>query len=245
MNQLKLLGLKIDSIGTDEVYNYILKLSSAKEKSAYVALLDVYLLMKAQFNRTLFKYIYNADLILPVSGGIKFGLKFLNKKVEKIYNYFNFTINLLLNFTEKKKFVYILGGRRNLIEKVDKNIRDSFPGIRLVGRYHAEYKKSFEEDLLTAIRKATPALTLVGMNRPYQEKWLARNIKKFNSGVVIGVADFVNIVGGKGKSPKDKMIESGFYYIFKFIKNPFKIFRLFYYFLYIILLLLSKISQRN
>ena len=245
MQQFKLLGLKIDSISQEEVYNYILKLSQAKDKPAYVVLLDVYLLMKAQFNKPLFKFIYNADLVLPISGGIKFGLGFLNRKIEKLYNYFNFTINLLLNFTDKKKFVYILGGRKNLIDKVDKNIRDSFPGIRLVGRYHAEYKKNFEDDLLTAIRKATPALTLIGMNRPYQEKWLAKNIKKFNSGVVIGVGDFVNIVGGKGKSPNDKLVESGLYNVFNFIRNPFKIFRLLYYFLFIILLLLSKISKKH
>ena len=150
-----------------------------------------------------------------------------------------------MNFTEKKKFVYILGGRKKLIEKVDKNIRDSFPGIRLVGRYHAEYKKSFEEDLLTAIHKATPALTLIGMKRPYQEKWLTKNIKKFNSGVIIGVGNFVNIVGGKGKTPNDKLIESGFYNIFNIFKNPFRIFRLFYYFLFVVLLLLSKISKKH
>ena len=72
MQQYKLLGLKIDSISQEEVYGHILKLSQNSEKAAYVVLLDVYLLMKAQFNKSLFKFIYNADFVLPISGGIKF-----------------------------------------------------------------------------------------------------------------------------------------------------------------------------
>ena len=238
-----LLGINVDSISPDEVYNRILKLSEL-DRSSHVVLLDTYLLMKAKFSRELANYINSADLVLPISPGIKNGLGFLNKKLEKVYNYFNFIITLLLNFTDKKKFVYLLGGDKKTIEKADKNIKDSFPGIRLVGRFHVKYRKEFERDLITAIKKATPALILVGTRSPHQEKWIYRRKRSFKSGVFIGVGNFINIVGGKGASPSDKAILSSAHSLGNLIKNPFRIYRIFYYILYVILLIVSKIFGR-
>lgn len=243
MKRHKLLTINVDSIGPEEIYDKILSLMSL-DRPSHIVLLDTYLLMKAQFSRELFIVINTADLVIPISRGIKRGLKFLRKDVEKVYNYYNFLITLLLKFTEESKFVYILGGQKENIEKAERNLRDSFPGIRLVGRFHTQYKKNFEKDLIMAIKKASPALVLVGKKSPKQEKWIYRNKKAFNSGVFIGVGDFINIVGGKGRSPSSRSTQAGTFAGKKIFKNPLRIYRLFYYILYGFLLLLSKIFNK-
>ncbi len=244
MNRYKLLGINIDSISPDEVYEYIYQLTKL-DKVSHIVFLDTYLLIKAQFNIELCNYINSAALVIPISPGIKLGLKFINRKVEKIYNYFNFTINLLMNFTEKKEFIYILGGDQRIIDKADKNIRDSFPGIRLVGRFHMNYKTEFEKDLITAIKKATPSLILVGKKSPKQEKWIYKKKNNFKKGIFLGVRDFIEIVGGKKKSPSDEIINSGFRKMISIIINPFRLLRIIYYIIYVFLLILSKISKRQ
>jgi|GEM_PF-1300564 len=243
MKRYYLLGIPVDSIGTEEVYDKILQLSE-QNKPSRVVLLDTYLLMKAQFSKELFGIIKSADLVLPISAGVRFGLKFLNKSLDKVYNYYNFLITLLLHFTEKNKFIYVLGGKNKLLQKINNNLRDSFPGIRIVGNYHCNYKKNFEHNLMTSLKKSSASLVLVGNSSPKQEKWIFRRISQFNQGVFIGVGDFVNIVGGKGASPSDKSIQSGFHGVKKLLKNPLKIYRLFYYSLYFPLLLLSKLSSK-
>ena len=244
MQKFKLLGVNVHSISSEEVYDYILK-SSQLDKTSHIVFLDTYLLMKAQFNKKLYNFINSASLVIPISPGIKIGLKFLNRKLEKVYNYFSFVINLLINFTDKKEFIYILGGDKNTIEKAEKNIRDSFPGIRLVGRFQIDYKKDFEKHLITAIQKASPALILVGKKSPNQEKWIYKKEHYFKKGVFLGVKDFFEIVGGKKKSPTDEVVQSGFYRFINFLKNPFRLFRIFYYILYIFLLILSKVSRSH
>lgn len=244
MNRYKLLGINVDSISPEEVYENIYQLTKL-DKVTHIVFLDTYLLMKAQFNIELCNYINSAALVIPISPGIRLGLKFTNRKIEKIYNYFNFIINLLINFTEKKEFIYLLGGDFNIIEKADKNIRDSFPGIRLVGRFHMNYKPEFEKDLITAIKKATPSLILVGKKSPSQEKWIYKKKNSFKKGIFLGVRDFIEIVGGKKKSPSEEIINSGFHKMVSVLTNPFKIFRIFYYIIYVFLLILSKISKKN
>jgi N-acetylglucosaminyldiphosphoundecaprenol N-acetyl-beta-D-mannosaminyltransferase len=239
MKRFRLLGINVDSIAEEEVYGKILSLSE-KDAPSQIILLDTYLLMKAKFNKELQNMINSADMVLPISPGIRFGLKFFKNKVEKIYNFFYFTIRLLTFLTEEKKNIYILGGKKNNINKAEKNIRDSFPGIRLLGKYSIDYKKDFEEKLISAIQKVSPSLVLVSMKRPKQEKWIYQKKNKFNRTVFIGVERFVNILGGKELSPNDKLLNSGAYSINKLIKRPFSIF---YYISYIILLCIYKIFR--
>jgi N-acetylglucosaminyldiphosphoundecaprenol N-acetyl-beta-D-mannosaminyltransferase len=239
MKRYKLLGLNVDSISEEEVYNKIISLSE-KESSSQIILMDTYLLMKAKFNKELFNIINSADLVLPISPGIKFGLGFFKHKIEKIYNFFYFTIRMLTFLTDEKKNIYILGGKKNNINKAEKNIRDSFPGIRLMGKYSIDYKKEFEEKLISAIQKVSPSLVLVSMKRPKQEKWIFQKKNKFKHAVFIGVERFVNILGGKELSPDDKLLNSKAYGINKLIKRPFS---LFYYIAYLILLCIYKIFR--
>ena len=244
MKRYRLLGVYVDSISPDELSTRIIKLSELN-KPSYIVFLDTYLLMKAQFSNKLLNIINSADIILPISPGIARGLKFFQKNVEKVYNYFNFIITLLLNFTEKKKFIYILGGENNNVENAKKKIEDSFPGIKFICKFHGQYRNKLENNLITAIRKASPSLVLVGNESPKQEKWIYKRIKEFNMGIFIGVGNFINIIGGKEGAPSDKSIHS-FSYAFKnFLKNPLRIGRGFYYFLYIFFLLLYKIFKNR
>lgn len=239
MKRYKLLGINIDQIEQEELYSYILKLSE-DEKPHHIVLLDTYLLVKALFNKQLHDYINSASLVLPISRGISFGVSFLKLGVKKIYNYYNFVIGLLLYFCDYERFIYILGGKKKNIEKLDKNIKDSFPGIRLVGRYHGQYKKSFEKDLLLAIKKTCPSLILVGLPPIKQEFWIAINRHKFNKGVFVGVGEFVNIVSERGNSESFKN-RAREYKISRKYKNPL---RFLYYVIYVLLLILSKITKR-
>lgn len=239
MTRYKLLGVNVDIIPEEDIYNKIIELSKM-EKPTYIILLDTFLLMKTRFSKELQNIINQADYVLPISPGIKFGLNFLKRKTDYIYNYFNFTIRLLTFLTEEKKNVYILGGNKNNSELIEKNIRDSFPGIRLMGKYWVDYKKDFESKLITAMQKVDPALVLVSMRRPKQEKWIYTRKKHFQSGVFLGVDNFINILVGKHESPKDNKLQSGSYSIHKIIRNPF---RIFYYIFYFMLLLVYKIFR--
>jgi N-acetylglucosaminyldiphosphoundecaprenol N-acetyl-beta-D-mannosaminyltransferase len=244
MPRYNLLNIPIDIYEQNELIEKIIKLSESNKPSRII-LIDTYMLLKAKFRKDIYNLIVTADLVLPISAGIKFGLNFLNKKIDKVYNFYNFLISLLLAFSEKNKFIYVLGGKKKYIGKVDKNLRDSFPGIRIVGTYHSQYKKSFEENLITAIRKASPSLILVGDKSPKQDKWIFKMKNRFDQGVFIGVGEFINIVGGKGNSPSDRSVQSGSHSIKKFARNPLKFYRAFIYLFFIPMLIAEKIFNNK
>ncbi len=240
MVRRSLLGINIDSISEDEVYDRIMKLTEV-EKTSKVILLDTHLLMRAVFNKELKAIINSADLVIPISKNIKKALRFLKTEIEKTYNFFSFTIRLINKSCDFHKFLYFLGGKKNQMKRIEKNIKDSFPGVRTVGVYHTRYKKDFEKKLITAMQKAGPHIVIVSMKRPRMEKWINSRIQNFKTGVFIGVEDFIEIVAGKKTPPSDESIERGWYSLSKILRNPFGFLRVFEYFLFYLLVLVEKI----
>ena len=235
--RFKLLGVNVDSLSEAEIHERTAKLSSEK-RTSQIVLLDTYLLMKAQFSKELKNIINSCDMVIPISGGIKFGLKFFKVKLDTVYNFFSFIIRLVTYLTDYNKNIYLLGGTERSIVRAEKNIKGSFPGIRLMGRFHVKYRKEFEGNLITAIQKTSPAMTIVSMTRPKQEKWIYRVRKEFKEGVFIGIENFVDIIGDI--DPSGKKTGTGSRRRSIIIKNPF---RIFYYILYFILLVIYKIFK--
>jgi len=238
----KLLGLNVDVIEEDEAYERILQLSEL-DTCAQVVFLDTYLLMKAKFNKELFNIINASSLVIPTSKGIRNGLSFISKKRSTIFEPHKFTIRLLSSLEEYHKIIYLLGGGKKMIQKAEKNIKDSFPGNKLMGSYHIHFKKDFEKKLLTNIQKISPSLLIVSMTRPKQEKWIAKYKNSLKRGVCIGVEDFVNYVGEKDLAPYDKLFHAIRINIKNFFRSPKKTLYYTVYFFYLLVYKLFKLEK--
>lgn len=212
MPRLKLLGINVDVMEEDEMMHEIYRLSK-QDYPARIILLDKRLLMSAKLHKELFNIINSADLVIPVSKSIKRGLTFLSKKFysvlpayrQPILTPFSFAIHLLSYFTEIEQSVYLLGGSKKLIKGAEKNVKDSYPGIKLMGVYHTKYKKDFESKLLTSIYKIAPNLLLISKKSPKAEYWLSKQKEKLPNGVSIIIEDFVYEIGEKVIKPTDRV----------------------------------------
>lgn len=240
MPRLKLLGVNVDIMEEDEMMQEIYRLSK-EDYPARIVLLDKHLLISAKLHKELFNIINNADLVIPVSKSIKRGLNFLSKKFysvlpayrQPILTPFSFAIHLLSYFTETEQSVYLLGGSKKLIKGAEKNVKDSYPGIKLMGVYHTKYKKDFEQKLLTSIYKIAPNLLLISKKSPKAEYWLSKQKSKLPNGVSVVIEDFIYEIGEKIIKPTDRVK----YAIGKKIKNffsfPSAMFRHFLFTLYL------------
>ena len=226
MPRLKLLGVNVDIMEEDEMMQEIFRLSK-QNYPARIVLLNKRLLMSAKFHKELFNIINSADLVIPVSKSIRSGLNFLSKKAysvlpayrQPILTPFSFAIHLLSYFTEIEQSVYLLGSSKKLIKGAEKNVKDSYPGIKLMGVYHTKYKKDFEQKLLTSIYKIAPNLLIISKKSPKAEYWLSRQKDKLPNGVSVIIEDFIYEIGEKVIKPTDRIR----YALHKKIKNFFSI----------------------
>jgi N-acetylglucosaminyldiphosphoundecaprenol N-acetyl-beta-D-mannosaminyltransferase len=221
------------------------------EKGAYetqekrdIVLLSLWDLLRARRNNEYREYLFNAALVIPISKSLVSGARFLTGK--KVYRYmpFKFFISLL-SILEKREYpVFLRGGKSQILRKAEKNIRATFPGLKVIGRCEGKIRKQEEPAVIEAIRKSSPSILLAGKGVRGKELWIARNSSRLNSGFRLWCSDLFEVFAEKKHRPKDAVFEKGLESIGYCLRSPLKFFRVFSFIYYNLLLLAYKISRK-
>ena len=242
--RLNFLNVPIDIVKPDQLNSLVFSLLAEKGK-CNIVLLSLWDLLRARRNSEYREYIKQATLVIPISKSIVTGIKFLLKKPAIRYMPFDFIIYLLTALEGYGFSSYLLGGKKHILAKIEKNIRVTFPRLQIVGRFNGYYKKHDEAAVIEAIRKASPSLLLVGKGVRGSEYWIARNSEKIGSGMRLWCSDIFDVFAERKKHPSKVVFDLGLEWIGYCLHNPLKFFRIFPFIYYNILLLVYRIFRKK
>jgi N-acetylglucosaminyldiphosphoundecaprenol N-acetyl-beta-D-mannosaminyltransferase len=234
LERLRLLKVPLDVVGAEQLEELVYRLLQFGERN--IVLLSLWDLLRARRNGEYRSYVEQATLVLPIAKSLVSGTRFLLQK--KVFRYmpFDFVIQLL-GILEKRGFsVYLLGGKMRVLKKAEKNIRQTFPRLRVVGRFVGNFKHQDGPAILKAIRKAAPSLLLVGRGVHGGERWIARNSTALGPGLRLWCSDLFDIFAERRKRPSRAVFDRGLEWAGFCFQQPWRFFRLFYYLYYKILL---------
>jgi len=214
-------------------------------ESHHIVLLSLWDLLRARKNIEYRSYVEKAALVIPISKSIVGGIRFLTGKTVPRVMPFEFFIKTLAALEERGKSVYLLGAQSKSLKIAERNMKHTFPKLRVVGRCTGDFKRAEETTILTAIRKAGPSLLLVAKGVPGDERWLARNKGNFGPGIQIWCSDLFDVFAKRKHRPGKKTFERGLEWVGYTLHNPLRIFRIFPYLYYKILLLFYKLFRRR
>lgn len=127
----------------------------------------------------------------------------------------------------------------------ERNVRSTFPGLQIVGRYVGYYPKAVENDIVQAIFKASPSLALVSDGIREKDCWSYTRRNRFSSSIFLYYRDGIGIFSERIKRVKEKTFERGLEIWSEILHNPLKLFLIFPYIYYIVCLLWYKLFKRN
>jgi len=242
--RISFLKMPIDIVKPDQLdrltYNML-----AEGIDQNVVLLSVWDLLRARRNSEYRDYITKAALVIPISKSIVRGIQFLQGKQAVRYMPFDFVIKLLTILEQYEYSSYLLGGRKRILQKTEKNLRETFPALRIVGRYPGGFRSQEEPVIIEAIRKASPSLLLVGKGVRGGEYWISRNSRKLGKGLRLWCSDLFDVFADRKRHPSQKVFELGLEWIGYTMQSPIKLFRIFPFIYYNILLLAYKIFKKQ
>lgn len=242
--RINLLKVPVDIIPPQQLGEFFIELLS-DEKEHNIVLLSLWDLLRARRNSDYRTYIQQASLVIPISKSIISGLKFLTG--EKAYRYmpFDFIISILANLEKREHSCYLLGGEKKVLSKTENNIRQTFPRLRIVGRYPGSFKKAEEATLIKAIKKASPSLLLVGKGIRGGENWISKNSENLGKGLRLWCSDIFDVFAEKKKHPSSGVFNSGLEWVGYYFHAPYKFLRIFPYLYYKIVLLIYKLFIKD
>ena len=242
VKRIKVIDVPVDAVDPDmagKVIEEFLDNSQANQ----IVFLSLQGLLRARRDAELMRCLREAALVLPTSLSVVQGAGFLGSGKLSLFNPFEFIIRILSVIEKCKGSVYLLGTRKSLIETAEVNIMGSFHGIRVVGRFYGFFPRPMEADIVTAIKKSSPSLLLVGTGVPGKERWLLRHKKEFNPGVSLWADNCFEVFAGTEKQVSRKLHSLGLGWLSGIGRKPWRVALIFPYFWYLLLLLVYRVFR--
>lgn len=243
INRINLIGVPVDVCEPENLENEILEIL-ARPGTKQIIFLSIWDLLKARHKGDFADCLKDADLILPVSKSILRGAKFLKKDVPVRYNPFTAVIQIMTIMESHFKSTYLLGSSKKTLKKAERNIHDTFPKLKIIGRYVGYYPKALENDIIQSIFKSEPSLVLLSEGIKEKNCWAYRRRNRFASSIFLYYKDAFGIFSERIKRVKEKTFDKGNEIFVEVLHNPFKIFLIFPFLWYILILCWYKISKK-
>lgn len=242
--RIELLGVPLDIVNPTDMEEILFSYHE-QAGTKQILFLSVWGVLKAKCNPTYLQCLKSAALVLPTSKSIINGATFLKLPTPVRYNPFSTIISLLTALETRYKSLYLFGGRKSSLMESERNIRATYKGLQIVGRYVGYYPKTVEKDIIAAIYKANPSLVLISDGVKEGERWAYDRRNQFGSSFFIYYKDALDIFSMHKKKVSKQVFNRGHEIWFEIAHNPFKIFLLFPFLWYIISLICYKLFKSS
>ena len=124
--------------------------------------------------------------------------------------------------TEKGYRHFFYGSKQETLERLEKKLTESYPGIQIAGMYSPPFRPLTEvEDavVIKMINDAKPDFVWIGLGAPKQEKWMADHQGKID-GLMIGVGAGFDYYAGNIKRAPEWMQRINMEWFYRLIQDP-------------------------
>lgn len=218
----KILDFEVFNKDKNSLMNYIEKLSKVNIISGNPEVLFNAL------NNSKLKQNFNDknSVIIPDGVGTVLASKLLNLPVKEKIAGIDVVKEVLIKANEEGRSIYLLGAKEEVLIKCVENIKNEFPSLRIGGFHNGFFDLNNCDDIIEDIKLSKPWAVFVAMGSPRQEIFIERIMPIVNTKIFMGVGGVFDIFAGELKRAPKWMISLGLEWLYRVIKEPFRIKRL-------------------
>lgn len=157
-------------------------------------------------------------LLMPLS------LLIFKKVVPSKISGSDFAWDLARYAARKNKNLFLLGYKHGIdpdsARKASLKLITDIYNLKIVGTHSGTDSITEESKTINLIKNSSADILMVGFGSPKQEKWLARNLKKTNSKIGIGLGGTFDFIAGIQKRSPKWAQALGFEWLFRLFQNP-------------------------
>ncbi len=171
---------------------------------------------------------FNAEtsVIIPDGVGTVLASKLLKEPVKEKIAGIDVVREVLIKADSEGKSIYLLGAKQEILDKCVENIKNEFPNLKVSGFHNGFFDLNNCDDIIEDVKKSEPWAIFVAMGSPRQEIFINKVIDDLNTHIFMGVGGVFDIFAGELKRAPKWMLALGLEWLYRVIKEPFRIKRL-------------------
>jgi exopolysaccharide biosynthesis WecB/TagA/CpsF family protein len=119
---------------------------------------------------------------------------------------------------------FILGATEETNAQAVRVLRETYPGLQIVGRRHGYFSRDEEEDICDEINLTQPDVIWVGLSVPLEYEFAVRNKARLRAGWLVTCGGCYNFVTGAYKRAPQWMQAAGLEWLFRLVREPKRLF---------------------
>jgi exopolysaccharide biosynthesis WecB/TagA/CpsF family protein len=215
-------GVRVDNIDGETALEIVRRLVAHRDHgpARSVVFTNVHSIHLTRKDSELLRCINESDLVLPDGSGLAIAGRILGRPIVENLNGTDFTPRVLAEAESNRWSVFLLGAKPEVLERCRQRLVEIHPLLRITGTHHGHFPESEEETIVQEINRQEPAVVLVALGSPLQEKWISRNAPRLNAAVCLGVGGLFDFLSGERERAPLWMRRFGIEWVYRFTQDP-------------------------
>lgn len=222
MNKVTIMGVPFLNIDQQGFVSLIQQRLADQEKT-FVITANPEIVMQANENPDLMKYVHKASYIVADGIGVVKAAKILGSELPGRVTGYDTMIALFKTGIPYK--IYLLGAQEETLALTIQNINRDYPHIEIVGQHNGffDWDNNLIADDMLAVQ---PDLVFLALGVPRQEKWIYEHIEQFSHGVFIGVGGSFDVIAGTVKRAPKIWQKMNLEWLYRLLNQPSRFMRM-------------------
>ncbi|KEI06385.1 WecB/TagA/CpsF family glycosyltransferase [Clostridium botulinum] len=171
-------------------------------------------------------YTSSNSVIIPDGVGTVLASKFLKNPVEEKIAGIEVMDEIIKKCEKENKGIYLVGAKQEVLDNCILNLKNKYPNLKIEGSHNGYFDLENCSDIVDDIKDKNPYALFVAMGCPRQEIFIQNNFEKLPCNIFMGVGGSFDVFSGKVNRAPKWMINFGLEWLYRVIKEPFRIKRL-------------------
>lgn len=192
-------------------------------KGAFLVPMNPIKVIKARKYPDFQEIINFADWVFPDASGIRWAANFLYKKKISLIPGYKLMFRLFDQAEKNNRSVYLLGTQTRILEMAVNKLKKLHPDLNVAGSQHGYFPASQEKSIFRNIGNLKPDYVFCAMGE-YKQETVIRKLKEVHPGAIyLGVGGSFDLMAGIQPTPPAWIRNYQLEWLFRMLKQPFRL----------------------
>ena len=224
MNQVRVLGVRVDCLDMNGALERMGQLAEAGGQHL-VATVNPEFVMRARVDQDFARVLESADLCLADGSGVVWAARRQGCEIRKPVTGVDLIAPLAALCARRHFRLFLLGAAEGVAADLASRLRAEHPGLEVASHAGSPAVPS-DAETIAIIKKFRPHVLLVAYGHPNQELWIDRMRDSLGVPVAMGVGGAFDYLTGRVPRAPAWMRHAGLEWLFRLIRQPWRIRRM-------------------
>ncbi len=224
MREIYILGTKVNDISLEETVSSIADFLLS-ENRGYITTPNPEICLLGYNNKSYRRIHLNSFVSIPDGYGLKLGARILGNKLVQTTTGADLCQEIIKLAEQNNYSILILGGKQSIGQRAINLIAQKYPRLKIKYLNGGNFDKegnSDQDDIINKINEISPDIIFVCLGAPKQEYFIANNMEKLATKLMIGAGGSIDFIAGEIKRAPNLMRRLGLEWLWRLIHEPWR-----------------------